>query len=268
MKVLKRIVTPCLSSILVLMIFFNFNLECFAYDFDGTTDTYEEISSEEISDNLLVYLDSLNIDTQAIEKIQLSTPVQTRQLGSSENKLFITTGNDQEKHIYVLQNLQEKNGIIEPCEVIKKVSTRASGSDQWTPSGTGVTLVNMASYNIYQNGKDVVNVYYNPYSLITYYRINSGSYVVKSFTTEFTSIGEVTTYPGFVGLGYNSAHVISLSQSAPIEYNMYSRISYFSSGPTQLLRIVAPSTSHTMSIDSNIVINNTLYMDSYYIPGF
>lgn len=268
MKVLKRIVTPCLSSILVLMIFFNFNLECFAYDFDGTTDTYEEISSEEISDNLLVYLDSLNIDTQAIEKIQLSTSVQTRQLGSSGNKLFITTGNDQEKHIYVLQNLQEKNGIIEPCEVIKKVSTRASGSDQWTPSGTGVTLVNMASYNIYQNGKDVVNVYYNLYSLITYYRINSGSYVVKSFTTEFTSIGEVTTYPGFVGLGYNSAHVISLSQSAPIEYNMYSRISYFFSGPTQLLRIVAPSTSHTMSIDSNIVINNTLYMDSYYIPGF
>ena len=52
------------------------------------------------------------------------------------------------------------------------------------------------------------------------------------------------------------------------KHNMYSRISYFSSGPTQLLRIVAPSTSHTMSIDSNIVINNTLYMDSYYIPGF
>ncbi len=257
---MKKIVSLFLISIFVFI-----SLPNNSYAMTEESDAHT-INPEQATKELTDFVENLGIDTDIIEKYQVvSSNMLTR--AEAVNALMVTTTQENSKNVYVIAGFNNESGEIAPSDVVEPSEklSRTTRGYTWIPSTNTISVVASVGFNTYGTS-DLSQAYYNPYYCQVYYANTSGQHNVSYISAKYRSRGVPYSYPALQPLSTSTyTHAIDVNQYSPAEWQIYSKTSYYSSGPSRVLRITIPSYSEAMGLDLSVTINGASYSQYYSV---
>ena len=229
-----------------------------------TENNNETFTADQASEELTDFVESLGVNIDQIEKFQIISNATTRS-ADTVNALMITTSQENTKQVYVIAGFQDVDGEIVPSDVVKpsETLTRTTKGYTWIPSTNTISVAASVGFNTY--GTDnITQAYYNPYYCQVFYANTSGQHSVSYISAKYRSVGTPYSYPGFQPLSSSTyLHAIDVNQYSPVEWQIYSKTNYYSSGPSKVLRITIPSYSEAMGLELSVTVDGNSYSQYY-----